>query len=292
MTNPLPRAMVVPTRPAKLSIVIPSLNQGRFIEEALLSVLRQEALKREELEVIVIDGGSSDETLDILRRFEREIDYWVSGPDAGQTAALKKGFEIATGDLLGWLCADDMLTPRTVRSVLDLFAADEDASFVYGDTIWITANSQPVRVRREIPFNWFIWLHDHNYIPQPSAFWRRSLYESVGGLDCSLDLTMDADLFGKFALIVKPQHVGRIWSLVRRHPDQKTQRLRARSEQELCIVRARLGVKFDNRLLGAAKFVAAKIVRVLWKMLTGGYPPQRIVRKIWKSETQRRGEGA
>jgi glycosyltransferase involved in cell wall biosynthesis len=285
--SPLPTAIEVLKRAVKLSIVIPSLNQGPFIEEALLSVLRQEGVRREELEVIVIDGGSADQTLDLLRRFDVEIDYWVSEPDAGQTAALRKGFEVATGAVLGWLCADDLLTPRTARSVLDFFARNPTASFVYGDAIWITRGGQPQRIKREMPFNWFIWLHDHNYIPQPSAFWRRDLYDAVGGLDPSFDLAMDADLFARFALVARPRHLGQIWSLVRRHPEQKTQRLQCRSDQEVRLVRERLGVSCDNRPLSIAKFVTAKSVRALWKMFRGSYAPRPVARKIWAREMQR-----
>ena len=254
------------------------------MEEALTSLLHQERVRREELEVIVIDGGSSDQTIDILRRFDGQIDYWVSEPDAGQTAALRKGFRIATGDVLGWLCADDLLTPRTVRSVLDFFGANTHTSFVYGDAIWVARDGQPDQIKREIPFNWFVWLHDHNYIPQPSAFWRRELYNRVGGLDSNFDLAMDADLFAKFALVARPQHVRQIWSLVRRHPEQKTQRLRSRSDLEVCLVRERLGVSFENRPLSVAKFVAAKLIRILWKILCGGYAPRTATRKIWAKE--------
>jgi glycosyltransferase involved in cell wall biosynthesis len=287
MTNRLPLADEPIMRLVKLSIIVPSLNQGRFIEEALSSVLQQEGIKREELEVIVIDGGSSDQTLDILRRFDDQIDYWVSEPDAGQTAALRRGFQVATGGVLGWLCADDLLTPRTVRSVLDFFATNPSTSFVYGDAIRITRDSQPDQIKREIPFNWFVWLHDHNYIPQPSAFWRRSLYDSVGGLDASFDLAMDAELFARFALVERPRHVGRIWSLVRHHPEQKTQRLRIRSNEEVCLIRERLGVTSANGSLAAVKFVAAKFIRIMWKMFCGGYPPRPVMRKIWTREMRR-----
>ncbi len=272
---------------AKISIIVPSLNQGEFIEEALSSILRQEDVRREEFELIVIDGGSTDRTIDVLCRLGHELEYWVSEPDSGQTNALQKGFGVAKGEILGWLCADDLLTPRALRSVLDFFSSNPRTSFVYGDAIWIALDGQPERIKREIPFSWFIWLHDHNYIPQPSAFWRRGLYAAVGGLDPRFDLAMDAELFAKFAVVEKPRHVSRIWSLVRQHPAQKTQRFRDRSSEEVRLVQQRYGVEFDHGPLAQLKFLSAKLMRVLWKASRGGYVPQALTRRIWAREMRR-----
>src|SRR5690606_16984358 len=124
--------------------------------------------------------------------------------------------------------------------------------------------------KREIGFSWFIWLHDYNYIPQPSAFWRRSLYERVGGLDPRFDLAMDADLWARFAEIVHPVHVRRIWSRMRLYADQKNQRLRFKSDHEDRIIRERYigDAAFRARIL---KRVMAKGIRVTKKLVTGCY---------------------
>jgi glycosyltransferase involved in cell wall biosynthesis len=271
----------------KLSIVVPSLNQGSFIEETLSSLVNQECVSKEQLEVIVIDGGSSDQTLDILRKFGGRIDYWISERDGGQTDALRKGFSVATGNLLGWLCADDLLTPRAVKSVLDFFAATPHAAFVYGDALWIAHDGCPEQLKREIPFNWFIWLNDHNYIPQPAAFWRRDLYDAVGGVDSSFEVAMDTDLFARFALKQKPWHVSQVWALMRRYPEQKNQRLRNKSNQEDNVVRGRHGVASTNRAFVTVRFATAKAIRVAWKVLSAAYVPKPILRRIWARETQR-----
>jgi glycosyltransferase involved in cell wall biosynthesis len=264
----------------RLSIVVPSLNQGEFIEETLFSILNQRGVDRDEFEIIVIDGGSSDATREILRRFGDSLDYCVSEPDQGQTDALRKGFGLATGDILGWLCADDLLTPGAVREVLDHFAAFPEDAFIYGDAIWIDRNGSECRLKREIPFSWFIWLHDHNYIPQPAAFWRAELYAVTGGVDPCFDLAMDGDLFARFAQRQRPRHLRRIWALIRQYPEQKNQRLRARSDYEDGLIRERLGATPRNDALGLAQFLLAKAIRVGWKFLLAGYVPAAMARRI------------
>ncbi len=256
----------------KLSIVVPSLNQGRYIDATLRSLVEQKSVRRGELEIIVIDGGSSDETINVIGRFGHRLDYWVSEPDGGQTDALIKGFERASGDVLGWLCADDLLEPWTVREVLDHFHSNAAAEFIYGDAVWIDRDGSFHRSKKEIPFNWFIWLHDHNYIPQPAAFWRRSLYDRAGCLNPRFDLAMDGDLFARFAGITRPVHVARRWARLRSYPEQRNRRLRSISDQEDREIRERLGVSFDNRFAVKARYCAAKTWRVAWKLALRAYP--------------------
>lgn len=255
----------------RVSVVVPALNHGHYLEASLKSLCRQRGVDKNDLEIILIDGASTDNTLEIVRRFEHRLHYWVSEPDRGQTDALIKGFSRASGDILSWLCADDLLEPWTVREVLNFFRASSGAAFVYGDGSWIDQSGRLVRPKKEIPFNWFIWLNDHNYIPQPAAFWRRSLYESVGGLDPTFDLAMDGELFARFALHTRPVHVPRPWAKMRLYPEQKNQRLRARSDQEDRTIRERMGVSFRNPVATGLRFGAAKIMRIGWKLALRAY---------------------
>ena len=255
----------------KLSIVIPTLNQGEYIEATLDSLLAQCDVTHEELEIIVIDGGSRDGTIGAVKLRESRIAKWVSEPDRGQTDALRKGFSYATGDIFGWLCSDDLLEPWTAREVLDFFQRTPQVDFVYGDAAWVDRSGSFLRPKKEIPFNWFIWLHDHNYIPQPAAFWRRSLHERVGGLHAGFDLAMDADLFARFALETRPTHMSRPWARMRSYPEQKNQRLREASNREDRIIRERLGVSFRNQFIVRLRYGAAKACRVCWKLALGAY---------------------
>ena len=252
-----------------ISVVTPSYNQVRFLEAALRSVLDQQYPR---VEYIVIDGGSTDRSAQVIRRYAAQLAYWVSEPDNGQTHALIKGFARATGDIQCWLNSDDVLEPWSLREVAEFFQNTPQARAVYGDATWIDVHGRPLKLKREHAFNRFIWLYDHNYIPQPSTFWRRDLYEEVGGLDPQFDLAMDADLWIRFAQVTTMHHVKRPWSRERIYPEQKNQRLRAWSDAEDLLIRRRyLG---DERSWSRrAKALVAKGMRVTWKLTLGSYRP-------------------
>ena len=251
----------------KITVVTPSYNQGRFLEQTLRSVHDQ---GHPHLEHIVIDGGSSDESVEILERWSERIDFWVTEPDAGQTDALVKGFGRATGDILCWLNSDDMFEPWTLHEVTRFFETHPQAQVVYGDATWVDAEGRHLRTKREHPFSRFVFMYDHDFIPQPSTFWRRRLYERVGGLDPSFDLAMDADLFIRFADATRIHHVRRTWSRMRLYPDQKNQQLRHQSNLEDGLIRARY-VKPQPQWVVRTKEITARNVRVAWKLVTGCY---------------------
>ena len=145
--------------------------------------------------------------------------------------------------------------------------------FIYGNAYLIDQQDRVVRSKREIPFNWFIWSYDHNYIPQPSSFWRKTLYDQVEGLDESFNVAMDGDLFARFSVVSRPRHVPRYWSRFRLQPDQKTQRLHLH-EHDLAhrLICSRLGVAdFSSPLRRRAAFLAAKSWRICWKLKNGCY---------------------
>ncbi len=263
----------VTTAPAglRLSVVIPSFNQGEFLEETLLSLFNQQDIARDEFEIIVIDGGSADDSIEIIKRYADRIAYWVSEPDEGQTHALIKGFAVAQGDILAWLCSDDLFESTTVREVIDYFSERPEVAFVYGDSGWIDRKGRFLRWKKEIPFNWFIWARGYNYIPQPSTFWRRDLYEEAGGLRQEFDLAMDADLWARFARITRPRHVRRAWSRMRSYPEQKNQRLRARSDTEDLRIRRSLGYRVDWPVYRQLMYLVAKVFRVSWKLAVRCY---------------------
>ena len=220
----------------RISVVTPSYNQARFLGETLASVHAQ---NYPNLQHIVIDGGSTDGSVEIIRSYADRLDHWVSEPDEGQTHALVKGFARANGDILCWLNSDDLFEPGALHEVAAFFAANPAARAVYGDALLIDIEGRPINLKREHPFSRFIWLFDYNYLPQPSTFWRRDLYEEVGGLDPSFDLAMDADLWIRFAEVTQLLHCPRVWSRMRLYPEQKNQRLRAASNREDARIRSR-----------------------------------------------------
>lgn len=251
----------------RISIVTPSFNQARYIEATIRSVLDQ---NYPNLEHIIIDGGSEDGSVEVIERYSERLAYWVSEPDEGQTDALIKGFDRATGEILGWLCSDDLHEPRTLHEVAETFLRNREWQAVYGDGLWIDAESRPLRPRKEIAFNRFIWMYDYNYLPQPSTFWRRGLYERVGGLDPKFDLAMDADLWARFAEHAELRHVPRRWSRMRYYPEQKNLRLRDRSNEEDALIRNRY-LPDEPPWSRRSKKMLAKGMRVALKLRRGAY---------------------
>ncbi len=252
----------------KISVVIPSYNQGNYLERTLLSVIDQQYPN---LELIVMDGGSTDNSVDIIKKYESEIAYWVSESDNGQTDALAKGFNKSTGDIQCWLNSDDLHEPMTLKSVAEYFSKHPNIDAVFGGTLWIDEHDKPLRVQHEIPFNRFIWLHTYNYIMGMSMFWRRGIYERSGGLNPEFILAMDGDLWARFSNVGKIGHVRKIWSRMRFYPDQKNRRLREASDREDLLIRAREWGTENPPFLSSKRKIA-QLLRVSWKLLSGCYP--------------------
>lgn len=251
----------------KISIVVPSYNQGQFIEETLLSVINQ---SYPNLEILLIDGGSTDNSVDIIRKYAKHISYWVSEPDGGQTHGLIKGFDRATGDIWCWLNSDDLHAPNALFEVAESFLQYPEVDAIFGDTIWIDEWGTPLRVQREIPFNRFLWMYTYNYIPGMSMFWRKELYEKSGGLNPEYDLAMDADLWIRFADVGRVKHIRAIWSKMRFYSEQKNRRLRDRSDIEDKKIRARYW-NSTNPVCYYFKSNIAQFLRIAWKLCTGCY---------------------
>lgn len=248
----------------RISIVTCSYQQSRYLEQAMRSVLEQDYPF---LEYVVIDGGSSDGSQAIIAKYARALAHWESGPDAGQTHALIKGFRHCTGDVLGWLCSDDLLLSGALRTVGEFFRSHPEIAAVYGDALWIDAEGRLLRPKKEIAFNRFVLLHDHNYVPQPSMFWRRSLYDKVGGLDPRFELAMDADLWERFSSVSPIAHIPSFLSCMRMHASQKTQARSAEARREDAIIRARFG----RRAAQGLRRLAARGLRIAAKIRAGGY---------------------
>jgi len=250
-----------------ISIVTCSYQQGAYLDATLRSVLDQ---RYPGLEYIVIDGGSTSGAHEAKQRHQQSLAHWVSERDHGQTDALIKGFAHARGEVQGWLCSDDLLLPGALHRVGAFFATHPGVQAVYGDSLWIDANGHFLRPKKEGAFFRHAFLFDHNFIPQPSMFWRRSLYEQVGGLDPRFNLAMDSDLWERFSRHTPIAHIPQYLSCMRFYPQQKTRSMRpqGRLEDEEIRSRCRLaawpGLQPLNRLTGTALRVGAKLV-------AGGY---------------------
>jgi len=223
-----------------VSIVTPSLDQGRYLREALDSVRAQ---THRPIEHIVVDGGSTDGSIEILR--ERDDVRWVSEPDRGQSHALNKGFATATGDVLGWLNADDAYLPDAVASGLEALESS-NAALVYADVERVNDDRvNPRRIRSRPAWDLWTELNDGNGIFSPSVFFTRAAFEAVGGLDESLHLTMDYDLWLRIGKRFSVRHVDDVWSVQRIHDDAKT----VRSYEQFWPERIAVSRRHGGRLL-------------------------------------------
>ncbi len=180
----------------RISIVTPSYNQARFLERTLQSVIRQ----RDHVhEYFVLDGGSTDGSQDIIRRHEQHVDYWQSEKDDGQSDAIHTGFQRCTGDVLYWLNSDDVLLPGILERVTQQFDAEPELDVLSGWAVWIDENDRIMRLHIT-PVDSPAWMRWGTLrLHQPTCFFKRALYEEVGGLDLSLHCMMDTDLWYKFA---------------------------------------------------------------------------------------------
>jgi glycosyltransferase involved in cell wall biosynthesis len=227
---------------ARISVVTPSFNQAEYLEQTIDSVLSQGIA---DLEYIVMDGGSTDGSPQIIRRHEKHLAYWQSRPDGGQAQALQAGFQRCTGDILCWLNSDDTYTPGTLKKVRERFLADERRELVYADYLVLYPDGR-LEAKPKISFDFDICLAVFLMIPQPSAFWSRRVYEAVGGLDCRYRCAFDYDLFlrigrqarGRPAAI---EHVHDYWSVFRVHPASKSVAQRQVFREEQRSIRSSFG---------------------------------------------------
>jgi len=231
MSNVVGRHKYLP----KISIITPSLNQSKYIEEAILSVMNQ---AYDNYEHIIVDGGSTDDTLEILGRYSFRSDKlkWLSEPDQGQSDALNKGFRMATGDIVGWLNADDRYLPGCFYKVAEVFANNPDVDIVYGDYRFIDEQGKVFKLRKEIDFDLFILKYLHVlYIPSTATFFRRWVIDEGNFLRLDLHYAMDYEFFLRLALKgYRFLHVPEYLADFRWHPESKSSKAaRAqRAEQE------------------------------------------------------------
>lgn len=204
---------------SKITIVTPSFNQGKYIEETILSVISQDYSN---FEYIIIDGGSTDNTVEIIKKYDAHIDYWHSKKDSGQSHAINTGMSMAQGDILCWLNSDDKFVEGTLSRVINNIDQTKD-SWLIGSAYSINIKGKLVKKRELDQLTLFSFFqYKQKWIAQPSVFWSKSLWEKVGGLNESLNYIMDLDLFYRMFCIVEPVLTPDILSEYRVHSRAKT----------------------------------------------------------------------
>jgi len=204
----------------KISVVTPSFNQGAYLEATLRSLLSQDY---PDLELIVIDGGSNDQSVEIIRRYASSLSHWESERDRGQSHALNKGFAHVHGDIWSWLNSDDLLEPGVLRRVAEVFAQDPEAGVVYGDCVYVGEDGETVI--EKFPGEPYSRLRHlaHRFIAQPSCFFRTTMVPPAVRED--LQYCMDYDLWlGLSARGIRFRYVPEVFSRYRLHDQSKSVR--------------------------------------------------------------------
>ena len=202
----------------KISVVTPSLNQGRFLERTIRSVIDQDYPG---LEYFIMDGGSTDDSLDIIRKYEDRLTGWVSEPDEGQADAIGKGFSRCTGDVIAWLNSSDEYLPDTLARVAGAWK-ERPSALLYGDVEMIGEAGESHGVECTDHLDLEAMLYQHIFPFQPGSFWSREAYEACGGMDPAFHVYMDFDLFIRLAREGSMRYVPGVLARLRKHEDAKT----------------------------------------------------------------------
>lgn len=173
------------------------------------------------VEYIVVDGGSTDGSVEIIRRYQGRLAYWVSEPDTGQSSAINKGFAHGTGTILAWLNADDLLAPSAVSIAVHFLEAEPDMGLVYGDRVEIDAKGNTIGYLRCPPHDPEMFRKDVT-LPQETVFFKRDVFKAAGGLDESLHFAMDLDLWCGIARVARMRHIPAFLASFRRHEQSKS----------------------------------------------------------------------
>lgn len=242
-----------------ISIVTPSFNQARFLEATIRSVLEQDYSN---IEYIIVDGGSTDGSVEIIQKYAKRLAWWVSEKDQGQTEALNKGFARATGEILAWINSDDTYEPGAVAAAVNYLAAHPETGLVYADTNFIDEQGRVIgrfpAAQTDLPRLQRGYVH----IPQQATFFRASLWKQVGPLDPSFYFAMDYDLWVRLARLTSFAYLpGQVWANFRLHASGKTIVADDRCWPEMLKVHYRDGGSFFAPIVG--KYYIRKLVAPL-----------------------------
>jgi len=251
MTTPKPLPVI--------SIITPSFNQARYIEATIQSVLAQDYPR---IEYIIVDGASTDGTVDVLKKFEGRIASWVSEPDKGQTDAINKGFARAKGDILAWINSDDTYEAGAVGAAVKFLLEHPEVGMVYGDCNFINESGRVIGKFNSAQTDHRLLQRGYVHIPQQTAFFRADLWRQVGPLDPSFYFAMDYDLWTRLAARSRIQYVPQTWANFRLHTSGKTIVADDRCWPEMVRVHYRDGGSFFSTIV--AKYYIRKLIAPIW----------------------------
>ena len=257
---PLSDGAVLP----RISVIVPSFQQARFLERTIRSILNQ---NYPATEILVIDGGSTDGSVEILRKFDRHLAYWCSEADAGQADALNKGLAKATGEIVGWQNSDDIYLPGAFAAAAAAFRKDPSLDLLHGNILVIDDRDRPLDEWRYVPLHRKALSYQWNLLSNQSVFWRR-ISPRIGRFDPAFQFCMDYDFFERAVSAgARARFLPAFLGAVRMHTESKTSRMRERGSEEEARIRARHGAPGPIR--EAAMRVYLRGRRIAWFLANG-----------------------
>jgi glycosyltransferase involved in cell wall biosynthesis len=262
---------LAPETNPKISVIVPALNQAAFVERTLLSILNQ---GYPNLELIVVDGGSTDGTLEVLDRYKDHISHLSSSPDNGQSDALNRGFAKATGDIMAWMNSDDLYLPGALRAAADAFRAFPDATVIFGDWWSIDSEDRVSEICLAFDFSLGQMKYEGFHLNSQAMFWSKDAHRRFGSFDVSLHRTMDYDLIVRLGLNEGERRFVRIPAALacfRRHAAQKTTEAGAdlvRREHQY--IASKNGFSMKYSAIGPILRLFFRFRRLWWYIRRGG----------------------
>jgi len=243
-----------------VSIVTPSFNQARYLEATIQSVLGQDYPR---IEYILVDGGSTDGSLEIIKKYSARLAWWVSAKDRGQTDAINKGFARASGDILAWINSDDTYEPGAVSAAVKYLQAHPEVGLVYADCNYINEDSRVIGKFPAAQTDLQRLRRGYVHIPQQTMFFRAELWKQFGPLDPSFYFAMDYDLWTRIATRAELKYLaGQTWANFRIHTSGKTLAADDRCWPEMLRVHYRDGGHFFAPIV--AKYYLRKLIAPIW----------------------------
>ena len=244
-----------------VSIITPSFNQASFLEETITSVLAQDYPR---IEYIIVDGGSTDGSVDVIQKYADRLAYWESVKDKGQTDAINKGFNRASGDILAWINSDDTYNPTAVGEAVKFLIEHPEIAMVYADCDFINEHGEVIGKFASRQTDYAKLRSGYVHIPQQTMFFRSTYWKQLGPLDPSFYFAMDYDLWVRIAKQAPIQYLpGKTWANFRIHTSSKTNVNDERGWKEMLRVHYRDGGTFFAPIV--AKYYLRKIIGPLWK---------------------------
>jgi len=270
-----------------ISIVTPSFNQVQFLEQTIRSVLEQNISG---MEYMVVDGGSADGSIDVIRKYAGELSWWVSEPDQGQGDAIRKGLARAGGKYVAWINSDDTYLPGALQQAIAALEANPDWGLVYGNVLAINEAGKKINLLEYQPYQ-LEDLMQFLIIGQPAVFMRREVYQQAGGISSSYHYLLDHHLWLRMAALTPMGYVPQTWAAARFHQAAKNTAMAARFASEAYQIAAWMEQEepFKHRMAAISDKVWAGAYRFSAKYLSEGRQYSealRMYRFAWRKDPQ------